>query len=154
MKSFWRLTGWTILALGLLMVVGVGWLAVNLVDLAVSPDMSITVDGETVHLAGVSGETWLLVLGGAVLAAVVVAMVVLVVLPLALLFGIGLPLLLCVGGVALALLVAGTALLALASPLIALALVAAWALRPRRPRVAPVSSPASAPLPTSATPAA
>jgi len=67
-----------------------------------------------------------------------------------LLFGLGLPLLLCAGALVLALLVAGTALVAVASPFIAVGLVLVWALRPRRPKAVAPSRPASADLPSEA----
>ncbi|HSI58846.1 MAG TPA: hypothetical protein VLA16_14910 [Ideonella sp.] len=128
MKPFWCWTGGIALVLGLFVAVAAAVAVFAFANLAAAPDLVVTIDDETISLAGLSGGAWLLALGGVLLA----VLIVLVVVPLALLFGLGLPLLLCAGGLAIALLVAGAALVAVASPFIALGLLIAWAVRPRR----------------------
>lgn len=127
--SPWRWLGWLLL---------VGMLAVALataVSLAamfshLPPDLVVTVDGEQIDVHGMAaGHAWL-AFGSVLLAFVLMLAVV----PLALLFGVGLPLLLAALGVVVALLCAGVAVAIVGSPVILLGLLLWWALRPRRPQ--------------------
>ena len=91
-------------------------------------DLLVTIDGQAVDLHGITaGHAWLVF--GLIITAVVV---VVVVVPLALLFGVGIPLLLAGLGVLLALVCAGAAVAVVGSPLILLALLLWWAVRPKK----------------------
>jgi hypothetical protein len=106
-------------------------------------DLLVTVDGQAVDLHGVTaGHAWLLF--GLMITAVVV---VVVVVPLALLFGVGVPLLLAGLGVLLALLCAGVAVAVVGSPLILLGLLLWWAVKPKKRPPAPPAPGAPPPVP-------
>lgn len=100
-------------------------------------DLLVTVDGQAVDLHGITaGHAWMVF--GLVITAVVV---VVIVVPLALLFGVGVPLLLASLGVLMALVCAGVAVAVVGSPLILLGLLLWWAVRPKkRPPVPPAPS--------------
>jgi hypothetical protein len=130
-RRWGRRLAWASLALTLLLVllcVGLAWWAGSWLDATVGPWSSgvIHIDGEQFEWQGLEGGSFSAV---ALLAGLAVSLVVLVVLPLVLVLGIGLPLL--VGGLVLAagLAVAGLALAAVLSPLLLLVLLLWWALR-------------------------
>ena len=103
-------------------------------------DLLVTVDGQAVDLHGLTAaHAWLVF--GLVITAVVVMVVVV---PLALLFGVGVPLLLAGLGVLLALLCAAVAVAVVGSPVILLGLLLWWALKPRK-AAAPAPGPAAPP---------
>src|SRR5918911_2454165 len=92
--SAWRWFGWLML-LGILGVALAAAISIGMVINDLPPDLLVTVDGEQINLHGLSaGHAWL-AFGGVVLAIVIVVIVV----PLALLFGLGVPLL--IAGLAL-----------------------------------------------------
>jgi hypothetical protein len=126
--SAWRWLGWLLLLTVLaLAVTAAASMALLLNELP--PDLLITIDGEPVDLDGLHpGHVWL-AFGGLVIAAVVVVVVV----PIALLFGLGVPLLLTALAMVAALLVAGLAIAVVGSPLILVGLLMWWALRPKKP---------------------
>ncbi|WP_374674503.1 hypothetical protein [Ideonella sp.] len=137
----WARALWLLLALmGLAAVVMATVLVLAAVYNELPPTLNVTVDGEPVFLAGLGlGE---LLLGG--LAVCLALFVTMVVVPLALLFGLGVPLLLAaLAGVA-ALALGAVALATLGSPLIVGALLLWWLLRPAR-RAAP-AAPMAAPV--------
>lgn len=108
-------------------------------------DLVVTVDGRAVDLHGLTaGHAWLVF--GLVITAVVV---VVIVVPLTLLFGVGVPLLLAGLGVLLALVCAGVAVAVVGSPVILLGLLLWWALRPKKatPPAAPPAPSAPPPVP-------
>src|SRR5690349_19809796 len=85
--SAWRWLGWMLL-LGLLGVAVAAAVSIGLVFNDLPPDLLVTIDGEQINLHGLhAGHAWL-AFGGVVLAMVIVVIVV----PLALLFGLGVPL--------------------------------------------------------------
>ncbi len=86
---------------------------------------TIVIDDEVIDLHAAGGIEWLLAIGGILIATVVV----LVVVPLALLLGLGLPALLAGLVLCLGLLLAGAALALVCSPLLVIALVVWWAVR-------------------------
>jgi hypothetical protein len=90
-------------------------------------DGSLVIDDETIHL-GSDGFAALAAIAGVLIA----TLVVLVVVPLALLLGLGLPALLAGGVLCLGLLVAGAAVLLLLSPLLIVVAVVWWAVRQNR----------------------
>jgi hypothetical protein len=135
--SAWRWFGWLML-LGILGVALAAAISIGMVINDLPPDLLVTVDGEQINLHGLSaGHAWL-AFGGVVLAIVIVVIVV----PLALLFGLGVPLLIAGLALVAALLVAGVAVAVVSSPLILLALLFWWAVRPKR-----ASAPAAPPAP-------
>jgi hypothetical protein len=126
--SFWRTLGWLFLAAAVVMAV------VTAVSLVVAlshlpGDLLVTVDGERVDLHALQAGHWFLAIGGVVLATLIVLLVV----PLALLLGVGLPLLLAGLGLVAALLAMALVLGLVGSPLILLGLLVWWAARPHRP---------------------
>lgn len=138
--SPWRFLGWLLLVGVLAMALAT---AVSLATMFnhLPPDLLVTVDGEQIDLHGLTaGHAWL-AFGSVLLAFLVVVIVV----PLALLFGVGLPLLLAALGVMLALLFAGVAVAIVGSPVILLGLLLWWAVRPRKPRVAAPPAPPAGP---------
>lgn len=141
----WARALWLLLALmGLAAVVMATLLVLAAVYNELPPTLNVTVDGEPVFLAGLGlGE---LLLGG--LAVCLALLVTMVVVPMALLFGLGVPLLLAALAVVAALVLGAVALATLGSPLIVLVLLLWWLLRPAR-RAAP-----TAPLAASGAPAA
>jgi hypothetical protein len=108
-------------------------------------DGSLVIDDETIHFGG-DGVGALAAIAGVLIATVVV----LVVVPLALLLGLGLPALLAAGVLCLGLLVAGAAVVLLLSPLLIVVAVVWWAVRQNRklPKVQPVSTSPSPPPPS------
>jgi hypothetical protein len=140
--SPWRWLGWllllTVLALAVTAAVS---LAIFFNELP--SDLLITIDGEQVDLGGLHpGHAWL-AFGGLVLAAVIVVVVV----PLALLFGLGVPLVITALALMAALLVAGLAIAVVGSPLILVGLLMWWALRPKKPAAPAAPRPPAAPPP-------
>lgn len=126
--SFWRALGWLVLAAAVVMA------AVTAISLVVAlnhlpSDLLVTVDGEQVDLHALQAGHWFLAIGGVVLATLIVLLVV----PMALLLGVGLPLVLAGLGLVAALLATALALALVGSPLILLGLLVWWAVRPRRP---------------------
>ncbi len=136
MKSFFK----TLLILSLLLAVlaMAGGFAIWQ-ELASHPEVQVSINGEDLPLHELHGLHW----SGVLLGGLITGFVLLVVLPLALLLGLGLPLLI-VGGVLgaglLALVGVGGLLL---SPLLLLGLVLWLLLRDRRPRGKPQGAPAS-----------
>ncbi|HEX5684439.1 MAG TPA: hypothetical protein VFY73_10450 [Ideonella sp.] len=138
--SPWRWLGWALL---------IGTLAIALVTVVslvtmfnhLPPDLLITVDGEQIELGGLeAGHAWL-AFGAIVLAMVIVVIVV----PLALLFGVGLPLLMVALGVVAALLCAALAVAVVGSPVILLGLLLWWAVRPKKKTTGAPAAPAAPP---------
>jgi hypothetical protein len=126
--SAWRWLGWLLL-LGVLAVALLAALSVGVAFNDLPPDLLVTVDGEQINLHGLNaGHAWL-AFGAVVLAMVIVVVVV----PLALLFGIGVPLVIAGLGIIVVLLVAGVAVAVVGSPLILLGLLLWWAVRPKKP---------------------
>jgi hypothetical protein len=125
MKSFARVALWTLFVLAVLSAVLLGlWFGVG----APHHPITITVDDGAITMPAMQGADWLFGLGVGLLAAVVV----LVVVPLALLFGFGIPALLAVGGLVLGLLAAGFALAVVCSPLLLIVLPVWWLARRNR----------------------
>lgn len=127
MRSFIK---WTLI-LGLVMVVLTGLAGATLLHaLLQAPDVSISIDGETLELADLEWAPFGAGLAGLAVAALVTCLV----MPLVLLLGVGLPLL-CVGFV-LALVIASVAGVGalLCSPLLLIALLLWLVIRPRRAR--------------------
>jgi hypothetical protein len=111
-------------------------------------DGTLVVDDETVHF-GSDGFGVL----AAIACTLIATMVVVIVVPLALLLGLGLPALLAAGVLCLGLLVAGAAVVMLPSPLLIVGAVVWWAVRQNRklPKAPPLSSSPPTP-PSSSTP--
>lgn len=131
MKTFLRWTAGVLLALLLLSVLAGWWLATVWPELGPWGAGSVWIDGEPLEWAGWAA------LGSALgLAGVAVAVLaVLVVVPVALLLGLGIPLLICGGAAVVALLVAGVALALTLAPFVIAGLLLVWAVRAaRRPR--------------------
>lgn len=142
--SAWRWLGW-LLVLGVLAVAVTAVLSMALVFNELPPDVLVTVDGEQINLHGLhAGHAWL-AFGGVVLAMVIVVIVV----PLALLFGIGVPLVIVGLALIAALVVAGVAVAVVGSPLIVLGLLLWWAVRPKKASMpaAPQAPAAPPPVP-------
>ena len=138
--SAWRWLGWLLL-LGVLAVAVTAAVAIGLAFNDLPPDVLVTVDGEQINLHGLhAGHAWL-AFGGVVLALVIVVIVV----PLALLFGIGVPLVIAGLAIIAALLLAGITIAVVGSPLILLGLLLWWAVRPKRPSVPTAPQAPSAP---------
>ena len=138
--SFWRTLGWLVLAAAVVLAV------VTAISLTVAlnqlpSDLLVTVDGERVDLQALQAGHWFLAIGGVVLATLIVLLVV----PMALLLGVGLPLVLAGLGLVAALLATALALALVGSPLILLGLLVWWAMRPRRPTGAAMPSAPAAP---------
>lgn len=138
--SFWRALGWLVLAAAVVMA------AVTAISLVVAlnhlpGDLLVTVDGERVDLQALQAGHWFLAIGGVVLATLIVLLVV----PMALLLGVGLPLVLAGLGLVAALLATALALALVGSPLILLGLLVWWAVRPRRQAGASMPAAPSAP---------
>mgnify|MGYP000986611501 FL=1 len=103
--SFWRTLGWLVLAAAVVLAV------VTAISLTVAlnqlpSDLLVTVDGERVDLQALQAGHWFLAIGGVVLATLIVLLVV----PMALLLGVGLPLVLAGLGLVAALLATALAL--------------------------------------------
>lgn len=141
-SSPWRWLGWFLLIAALAVAV------TTAVSMAVffhqlPSDLLITIDGEQIDLGGLHpGHAWL-AFGGLVIAAVVVVVVV----PLALLFGLGVPLVITALALIAALLVAGLAIAVVGSPLILIGLLMWWALRPKKPTLPETPRALAAPPP-------
>jgi hypothetical protein len=132
-SSAWCWLGWLLL-LGLLVVAIATAASLAAVFNNLPSDLLVTVDGERVDLHGLSaGHAWL-AFGAVVLACFIVVVVV----PLALLFGLGVPLLLAGLGVIMALLFAAVAVAVVGSPVILLGALLWWALKPKKVTRAPV----------------
>jgi hypothetical protein len=104
-------------------------------------DLLVTVDGQAVDLHGLTAAHAWMVFG----LVITVAVLLVVVVPLALLFGIGVPLLLAGLGVLFALVCAAVAVAVVGSPVILLGVLLWWALKPKK--VAPAPSAPAAPPP-------
>ena len=138
--SPWRWIGWALL-IGTLLIALVTAVSLAAMFNHLPPDLLITVDGEQIELGGLeAGHMWL-VFGAIVLAMVIVVIVV----PLALLFGVGVPLLLAALGVIAALACVAVAVAVVGSPVILLALLLWWAIRPKK-------TPAALPKPSAPPP--
>ena len=138
--SLWRWLGWLLL-LGALAVALATAVSLATMFNHLPPDLLVTVDGEQIDVHGLAASHAWLAFGSVLLAFVVVVIVV----PLALLFGVGVPLLLAALGVMVALLFAGVAVAIVGSPVILLGLLLWWAVRPRKPRVTAPPPPAAPP---------
>lgn len=92
--------------------------------------LSLTIDGDTVDLHGIDGAGWL----AALLAILVAGAIVAVVVPFALVIGLGIPALLAGLVLAAGLGLAGAVLAILFSPLIGLVLLTVWLLRRQKRR--------------------
>lgn len=131
MKTFLRWTAALTLALLLVTALAGWWLATAWHDLGPWASGSVWIDGEPVEWAGWAAFGTLMGVAGVILAVLVVVVVV----PLAVLLGLGVPLLICGGGILVALLVAGVALALTLAPFIIAGLLIVWAVRAaRRPR--------------------
>lgn len=140
--SPWRWFGWALL-IGTLAIAVVTAISLATMFNHLPSDLLITVDGEQIELGGLeAGHAWL-AFGAVVLAMVVVVIVV----PLALLFGIGVPLLLVVLGVIAALLCAAVGVALVGSPVILLGLLLWWAVRPKKKAAEPAAPMAPPPVP-------
>lgn len=140
--SPWRWIGWLLLA-GILVVALTTAVSLATMFNHIPPDLLVTVDGEQIDLQGLhAGHAWL-IFGAVVLALVIVVIVV----PLALLFGVGVPLLLAALGVVAALACAAVAIAVVGSPVILLALLLWWAVRPKKTPAAPPAPSAPPPVP-------
>jgi len=140
--SPWRWFGWALL-IGTLAIAVVTAISLATMFNHLPSDLLITVDGEQIELGGLeAGHAWL-AFGAVVLAMVVVVIVV----PLALLFGIGVPLLLVVLGVIAALLCAAVGVALVGSPVILLGLLLWWAVRPKKKAAEPTAPMAPPPVP-------
>lgn len=140
--SPWRWLGWCVLLTVLALAVTAA-VSMALLFNEIPSDLLITIDGEPVDLNGLHpGHVWL-AFGGLVIATVVVVVVV----PLALLFGLGVPLVLAALALVAALLVAGLAIAVVGSPLILVGLLMWWALRPKKPAMPEVPRAPAAPPP-------
>ncbi len=136
-SSAWRWLVW-LLPLVVLVVALATVISLAAVFNELPPDLQVTIDGERLDLHGLTAAHAWLVFGSVLLACAIAVVVV----PLALLFGLGVPLLLAALGVLVALLCAAAAVAVVGSPLILLGLLLWWAIRPRQPasRVPPAPS--------------
>jgi hypothetical protein len=98
--------------------------------------ISVIIDEDSITIPGSAGGEWLLALGGLLLA----LLVVLVVVPLALLVGLGVPAVLTVFGLAIGLLCLGVAIAVLCSPVLLPVLLVWWLVRRDRRPVPPAST--------------
>ena len=106
-------------------------------------DLLVTVDGQAVDLHGLTAAHAWMVFG----LVITVAVLLVVVVPLALLFGIGVPLLLAGLGVLFALVCAAVAVAVVGSPVILLGVLLWWALKPKKVPPAPSAPAAPPPVP-------
>lgn len=140
--SPWRWFGWALL-IGTLAIAVVTAISLGAMFSHLPPDLLITVDGEQIELGGLeAGHAWL-AFGAVVLAMVIVVIVV----PIALLFGIGVPLLLAVFGIIVALLCIAVGVAVVGSPVILLGLLVWWAVRPKKKADVPAAPMAPPPVP-------
>jgi hypothetical protein len=122
MKTLLRIVVWTLLSFSLLAALLLGlWCALGAPHHAVT----MSIDGGDVTLPVLHGADWLLAVGLGLLALVIVMIVV----PLALLLGFGIPALLAAGGLAIGLLSLGAVLTLLGSPLLLIGLLCWWLWR-------------------------
>jgi hypothetical protein len=126
-SSAWPWLGWLLL-LGVLVVSLAAVISLAAVFNELPPDLLVTLDGERIDLHGLTAAHAWLVFGSVVLACVVAV----VVIPLALLFGLGLPLLVAALGTVAALLCVAAAVAIVGSPVILLGLLLWWALKPKK----------------------
>lgn len=141
-SSIWRGLGWLLL-FGLLVLAVSAAVSLALLFNELPPDVLLTIDGEQIDLRGLTASHAWLIFGAVVLACVIVVIVV----PLTLLFGVGVPLLLVGFGMLAVLLCVAVGVAVVGSPVILLALLLWWALRPKKKAV-PTAPPApSAPPP-------
>lgn len=144
--SAWRWAGWLLL-IGLFVAVMGTLVTLAALFNELPADLLITIDGEQIDLHGVAASHVWLVFGTAILAIVAVVVVV----PIALLFGVGVPLLLAGFGVLIALVCAAATAALAGSPLILLGLLVWWAVRPKKAapggggKAAATSAPAAPP---------
>jgi hypothetical protein len=125
-SSVWRWLGFLMLVLILASAVAaVAGTAMLLHELPA--DLQITIDGEQVDVGLDAGDALMAVIGISV-----ALLSILVVVPLVLLFGLGVPLLIGALVVLATLVLAGMAIAVVASPLILFGVLLWWALRPRR----------------------
>jgi hypothetical protein len=122
MRSLFRITLWTVFVLAVLSAVLLGlWFGIG----APHQPITITIDDGSITMPAMQGADWLFGVGIGLLAAVIV----LVVVPLALLFGFGIPALLAAMALVLGLLAAGVALAVVCSPLLLIVLPVWWLAR-------------------------
>lgn len=138
--SPWRWLGWALL-IGTLVIALVTAISLATMFNHLPPDLLITVDGEQIELGGLEASHAWLAFGAVVLAMVIVVIVV----PLALLFGVGVPLLMVALGVVAALLCAALAIAVVGSPVILLGLLLWWAIRPKKQSPATPAAPMAPP---------
>lgn len=140
--SAWRWLG-VMLLVGVLIVAIAAAVSLAAVFNDIPSNLQVTVDGQQVDLHGLSaGHAWL-AFGAVVLACVIVVVVV----PLALLFGVGVPLLLAALGVIAALLCAAVAVAVVGSPMILIGLLLWWAVRPKKATPPPPGPSVPPPVP-------
>jgi hypothetical protein len=140
--SPWRWIGWALL-IGTLAIAVMTAISLTVMFSELPSDLLITIDGEQIELGGLeAGHAWL-AFGAVVLAMVIVVIVV----PIALLFGLGVPLLLAMLGIVVALLCAAVGVAVVGSPLILLGLLVWWAVRPKKQPAAPAAPMAPPPVP-------
>lgn len=141
-SSFWRWFGWALL-LGTVAIAVAAAISVGVLFSHLPPDVLITIDGEQIQLGGLeAGHAWL-AFGGVVLAVAIVV----IVLPVTLLFGVGLPLLMVLLGVVAVLACAAVGVAIVGSPVILLGLLVWWAARPKKRPAAPAAPAAPPPVP-------
>lgn len=122
MRTLFRFTLWSLFALVVLVaLLGVVWYAMGMPH----DGVLLTIDGDSITLPADSAGNWVLAIGGLLVALLVVAVVV----PLALLLGVGLPALLVAAGLVVGFLVLGLTLTAVASPVLLPVLVVWWLMR-------------------------
>lgn len=122
MKTLFRFTLWSLFALVVLVaLLGVVWYAMGMPH----DSVLLTIDGDSITLPADGAGNWVLAIGGMLVALLVVAVVV----PLALLLGLGLPALLAAAGLFVGLLVLGVTLTAMASPVLLVVLAVWWLMR-------------------------
>jgi len=120
---------WTWFAVICLALLGLAvWAGVWLTE-HVPEHVTLVVDGEGTEIEGLHGMHWLM----AGLGVLIAALVVLVVVPLALLFGLGVPLLVVAGVLVVALVCAGLLVALALSPLLLVGLGIWWLVRDRKP---------------------
>jgi hypothetical protein len=139
--SVWRWLA-VLLLLGLLVTAIATAVSLAAVFNELPSDLLVTVDGQAVDLHGLTAAHAWLVFGLVITAAVVIVVVV----PLALLFGVGVPLLLAGLGVLIALICAAVAVAVVGSPVILLVLLLWWAVKPKK-AVPPAAPSAPPPVP-------
>ncbi len=136
MKRVLKVTLYLMLSLAVLMAVVLGIAAMSGVP---HEGASLVINDESFTVDGLGGFEWLITAAAMLVAGVVVAVVV----PMALLIGLGIPALLAALALCLGLLVAGAAITLVLSPLLLIGALLWWALRKRKPAKAPGAAPGS-----------